>query len=69
LGEKQAAKQRRREKRDEREREKTSRTGKSPAQDAEAVRRRDAPDPDDVARRAGTDGSVGGDTASGRSSS
>ena len=69
LGDKQAAKQRRRENRDEREREKASRTGESPAQDAEAVRRRDAPDPDDVARRAGTDGSVGGDTASGRSSS
>jgi hypothetical protein len=69
LGEKQAAKRRRRENRDEREREKASRKGKSPAQNAEAVRRRNAPDPDDVARRAGTDGSVGGDTASGRSSS
>jgi hypothetical protein len=69
LGEKQAAKRRRREKRDERDREKASRTGESPAQDAEAVRRRNAPDPDDVARRAGTDGSVGGDTASDRPSS
>jgi hypothetical protein len=69
LGEKQSAKQRRRENRDERERAKAARTGKSPAQKAEAVRRREAPDPDDVARRAGTDGSVGGDTASGRSSS
>jgi hypothetical protein len=69
LGEKQSAKQRRRENRDERERAKAARTGESPAQDAEAVRLREAPDPDDVARRAGTDGSVGGDTASGRSSS
>jgi hypothetical protein len=68
LGEKQSAKQRRRENREERERAKAARTGDSPAQDAEAVRRRKAPDPDDVARRAGTDGSVGGDTASGRSS-
>jgi hypothetical protein len=63
LGDKQAAKRRRRENRDEREREKTSRTGASPAQDAEAIRRRNAPDPKEVARRAGTDGSVGGDTA------
>ncbi len=69
MGEKQAAKQRRREKREEREREKGARTGTSPAQDAEAARRRNAPDEDDVARRAGTDGSVGGDTASGRPSS
>jgi hypothetical protein len=69
VGEKQSAKQRRRENRDERERAKAARTGDSPAQDAEAVRLREAPDPDDVARRAGTDGSVGGDTASGRSSS
>ena len=69
MGEKQAAKRRRRENRDEREREKASRKGESPAQTAEAVRRRDAPDPDDAARRAGTDGSVGGDTASGRPSS
>ena len=69
MGEKQSAKQRRRENRDERERAKAARTGDSPAQDAEAVRLREAPDPDDVARRAGTDGSVGGDTASGRSSS
>jgi hypothetical protein len=69
LGEKQSAKQRRRENRDERERAKAARTGESPAQEAEVVRRREAPDPDDVARRAGTDGSVGGDTASGRSPS
>jgi hypothetical protein len=69
LGEKQSAKQRRRENRDERERAKAARTGESPAQMAEAVRQREAPDPDDVAKRAGTDGSIGGDTASGRSSS
>jgi hypothetical protein len=69
LGDKQSAKQRRRENRDERERAKAARTGESPAQKAEAVRLREAPDPDDVARRAGTDGSIGGDTASGRSSS
>jgi hypothetical protein len=69
LGEKQSAKQRRRKNRYERERAKAARTGESPAQEAEVVRRREAPDPDDVARRAGTDGSVGGDTASGRSSS
>jgi hypothetical protein len=69
LGEKQAAKKRRRENRDEREREKAARTGTSPAQDAEAVRRRDAPDPEEAARRAGTDGSVGGDTAADRPSS
>jgi hypothetical protein len=69
LGEKQSAKQRRRENRDERERAKAARTGESPAQKAEAVRLREAPDPDDVAKRAGTDGSIGGDTASGRSSS
>ena len=69
MGEKQSAKQRRRENRDERERAKEGRTGESPAQEAEAVRLREAPDPDDVAKRAGTDGSIGGDTASGRSSS
>ena len=69
MGEKQSAKQRRRENRDERERAKAARTGESPAQEAEVVRRREAPDPDDAAKRAGTDGSVGGDTASGRSSS
>jgi hypothetical protein len=69
LGEKQAAKKRRRENREEREREKAARTGTSPAQDAEEIRRRNAPDPEDAARRAGTDGSVGGDTATGRPSS
>jgi hypothetical protein len=69
LGEKQAAKKRRRENREEREREKAARTGTSPAQDAEKIRKRNAPDPEDAARRAGTDGSVGGDTATGRPSS
>ena len=68
LGEKKEAKRRRRENREEREREKASRTGDSPAQDAEAMRRRSAPDPKDAARRAGTDGSVGGDTAQRRPS-
>jgi hypothetical protein len=68
LGEKQEAKRRRRENREERERDKASRTGDSPAQQAEGVRRRNAPDPEEVARRAGTDGSVGGDTAEGRPS-
>jgi hypothetical protein len=66
LGEKKEAKRRRRENREEREREKALRKGDSPAQDAEAIRQRNAPDPEDVARRAGTDGSVGGDTAEGR---
>ena len=69
MGEKQAAKKRRRENREEREREKATRTGTSPAQDAEKIRKRNAPDPKDAARRAGTDGSVGGDTATGRPSS
>jgi hypothetical protein len=69
LGEKQSAKRRRRENRDERERAKAARTGESPAQKAEAIRLREAPDPDELAKRTGTDGSIGGDTASGRSSS
>lgn len=69
MGEKQSAKQRRRENREERERAKAARTGESPAQKAEAIRLREAPDPDEAAKRAGTDGSIGGDTASGRSSS
>lgn len=63
MADKHAEKLRRREKRDERERAKAERTGASPAQEGEAARRRNAPDPDDVARRAGTDGTVGGDTA------
>ena len=68
MAEKQAAKRRRRENREEREREKVARTGESPAQDAEALRRRNAPDPEDAARQVGGDGSVGGDTAQGRPS-
>ena len=63
LGDKQAAKQRRRENRDERERAKDERSGKSPAQKAEAIRRATEPDPNDQERREGLDGSVGGDTA------
>ncbi len=63
LGDKQAAKQRRRENRDERERAKSERSGESPAQKAEAVRRANDPDPRVRERREGLDGSVGGDTA------
>ena len=63
MGDKQAAKQRRRENRDERDRAKSERTGESPAQKAEAVRRANDPDPRDKERRDGLDGSVGGDTA------
>ncbi len=63
MGDKQAAKQRRRENRDERERAKSERSGDSPAQEAEAVRRATEPDPKDKERREGLDGSVGGDTA------
>ena len=64
MGDKQAAKQRRRENRDERERAKDERSGQSPAQKAEAIRRATEPDPKDQERREGLDGSVGGDTAS-----
>ena len=64
MGDKQAAKQRRRENREERERQKEERTGESPAQKAEKVRRGNDPDPRDAARRDGMDGYVGGDTAS-----
>ena len=63
MGDKQAAKQRRRENRDERDRAKTERSGESPAQKAEAVRRANEPDPREQERREGLDGSVGGDTA------
>jgi hypothetical protein len=68
LADKKAAKQRRRENREEREREKDTRVGDSPAQAAETVRRRNAPDPEEAARRAGGDGFVGGDTAEDRPS-
>ena len=63
MGDKQAAKQRRRENRDERERAKTERSGESPAQKAEAIRRANEPDPKHKERREGLDGSLGGDTA------
>jgi hypothetical protein len=63
LADKQAAKLRRREKKEERERAKAERTGESPAQEAEEIRRRNAPDPKDADRRAGMDGFVGGDTS------
>ena len=68
LADKQAAKVRRRENKEARERAKADRTGDSPAQQAERVRREDTPDPQDEARRAGMDGFVGGDTAQGRPS-
>ena len=63
MGDKQAAKQRRRENRDERDRAKDERSGESPAQKAEAIRLANKPDPKDKERREGLDGSVGGDTA------
>lgn len=63
MGDKQAAKQRRRENREVRDREKAERTGASPAQEAEKVRRSNDPDPKDEARRDGMDNFVGGDTA------
>lgn len=63
MGDKQAAKQRRRENRDERDRAKSERSGKSPAEKAEAIRRANDPDPRVKERRDGLDGSVGGDTA------
>lgn len=63
MGDKQAAKLRRRENKEVREREKAERTGESPAQAAEEIRKRDAPDPKEAERRSGMDGYVGGDTA------
>jgi hypothetical protein len=69
MADKQAAKLRRRENKEERERAKAERTGESPAQKAEKVRRSEVPDPGEEARRAGMDGYVGGDTAQGRPSS
>ncbi len=68
MADKQAAKLRRRENKEQREREKAERKDKSPAQVAEEIRRENAPDPADAERRSGLDGSVGGDTASGRPS-
>jgi hypothetical protein len=67
LADKQAAKLRRRENKEAREREKADRKGESPAQEAEAIRRANAPDPREGARRTGTEeGFVGGDTARNR---
>jgi len=67
LADKKAAKLRRREKKDARERDKAERTGESPAQRAEAERDREAQAAaGDAERRVGLDGSVGGDTAHGR---
>ena len=66
MADKKAAKLRRREKKQARVQEKTDRSGQSPAQEAEAVRRREAEDPEHAERRAGLDGSVGGDSATGR---
>ncbi len=69
MADKQAAKLRRRENKEERERAKAGRTGESPAQAAEKIRRSAVPDPGEEARRSGMDGFVGGDTAQGRPSS
>ena len=63
LADKKAAKQRRRENKEAREKAKAERTGPSPAQQAEAVRNIEAEDPLEAERRIGLDGSVGGDTA------
>jgi hypothetical protein len=66
LADKKAAKLARRENKEARAREKAERIGASPAQEAEAVRRREAANLDDAGRRSGLDGSVGGDTATDR---
>jgi hypothetical protein len=63
LADKKAAKLRRRENKEAREKAKAERTGPSPAQQAEAVRNVEAEDPRQPERRTGLDGSVGGDTA------
>ena len=62
MADKKAAKQRRRENKEAREKAKAERTGPSPAQQAEAVRNVEAEDPREAERRTGLDGSVGGDT-------
>jgi hypothetical protein len=59
LADKQTAKLRRRENREQRERDKATRTGDSPAQKAEKVRRRDEASGD----RSPKDRSGGGDAA------
>jgi hypothetical protein len=66
LADKKAAKLARRENKEARAREKAERDGASPAQEAEAVRRREAENVEDTERRTGLDGSVGGDTATDR---
>lgn len=67
LADKKAAKLRRRQNKDDRQREKAERTGESAAQRAEAIRQRAAgAELENAERRVGLDGSVGGDTAPGR---
>jgi hypothetical protein len=63
MADKKAAKRRRRENKEAREKAKAERTGPSPAQQAEAIRNDAAEDPRQARRRTGLDGSVGGDTA------
>ena len=63
MADKKAAKRRRRENKEAREKAKAERTGPSPAQEAEAARTVEAEDPGQAERRTGLDGSVGGDTA------
>jgi hypothetical protein len=64
LADKKAAKLRRRDNKQARERDKVERSGESPAQKAETVRERAAVATlRDAERRSGLDGSVGGDTA------
>ena len=70
MADKKAAKLRRRENKEARERDKAARSGESPAQQAEAARERGADEASrDAERRVGLDGSVGGDTAQGRRTS
>jgi hypothetical protein len=59
LADKQAAKLRRRENREQREREKATRTGDSPAQKAEQARRRDEASADRKAKNPGAGGDAG----------
>ena len=66
MADKKAAKLARRENKEAREREKAERKGLSPAQEAEATRRREEEDQELADRRIGLDGSVGGDTATDR---
>ena len=70
MAEKKSAKRRRRDNKEARERDKAQRTGESPAQQAEAIRAREADAAQrDADRRMGLDGSLGGDTAQGRRTS